>query len=157
MRRTILILAIAAALISTAAARRAAPPLAFVGALTSADFDKGRPWYDARFKGALARALQPKSPIQRLYLGGPVTSPPAKVDGAVQLWGCRAHDCAAIQANIFVQPAQNRLFVCWHDEEKDPAHDWWLADDGAAPAPLEPGVCGKDDTALSVWKDRRPG
>ena len=125
--------------------------LAHLQGLKDTDYMKGKPWDDPAFKAALTAALKPKATLARLTRSGPVTGPLAHVDGAIHVWGCRAHNCSSIQAQVFIEAAANRLSVCWHDEETDAAHDWWLVA-GKAPEALDPGLCKDDQKSDGVFR-----
>jgi hypothetical protein len=155
-RISFLLVAATLALAAAGACEAKAPAasLRHLSTLKPQDYMKGQPWDDAAFKSALTAVLAPKAPLSRLYAGGPVTDQNKPLDGAVLAWACRAHDCAAVQAFVFLEASRERLSVCWHDEERDPLHDWWLAR-GAPPAALKPGACHQESDAVAAYRARR--
>jgi hypothetical protein len=150
---------LALALATPNAARQAAPAaqsLKHLKDLKPGDYLDNKPWDDPAFKAALRAVLAPKATLSRLYAGGPVIDKLKPFDQAVLAWGCRAHECSTVNAQVFIEPDADRLFVCWHDDERDAAHDWWLAK-GRRPLPLPPRTCNRDYTAIAAYRAHREG
>ncbi|HWA59811.1 MAG TPA: hypothetical protein VG939_00470 [Caulobacteraceae bacterium] len=145
---------IAAAMALAAAGLGAAPGgLARWGSLKPGDYMQNLPWGDPGFRRELAAVLAPKAPLARLYRGGPVVGPLRRTGQAVVAWGCRAHNCSDIQAQVYIEPEANRLFVCWRDADASGGSDWWLAR-GKAPERLPERACAAEERADKVYAER---
>jgi hypothetical protein len=139
-----------------AQARAARPSLTHLSRLKPKDYLASKPWSDPAFKAVLTATLAPKARLGRLYFSGPVMDVLKPVDGATMAWACRAHDCSSVNAHVYLEARANRMFVCWHDMERYPDHDWWLVR-GRPPEALDPGQCNDDVTANVVYRRHKGG